>query len=409
MERFWASRIQCLILAKACSIGKPFAQLQQAGMKTAVMDEILRQRDPDLKAAVEASLAGEIGRAFDRLGANVAEVNPDNIAGAVAARWLKLSPEERARTGVLASSYELREGINAHIRERLAREGRIAGPALETQQLISKSYTNAEKALASRTTPPATWSRSTAPTSAPGSKRATNDGSGASITRHGPSISKARTARPSPGSRRKPAGGRAAPRSTAPRPSNCAPALRADHDLRDLPLPGRSLARHPRHRLRRRPARRRHRGGREAAGRTPRPLAQPARMGGVGGRAGAGPSCAPGRPRRRGREGTQGPDADQSPQRPSPVARRRARGSRHGGRGGLRLEQGGRVAGITKVEFGRAIGQLYIEYLQRSRTRENFDDSFGACRGNRLFLAAGIPRKSFSGVSSHLGVRNGNS
>ena len=42
----------------AVDAGKPFAQLQQAGMKTAVMDEILRQRDPDLKAAVEASPRG---------------------------------------------------------------------------------------------------------------------------------------------------------------------------------------------------------------------------------------------------------------------------------------------------------------------------------------------------------------
>ena len=137
----------------AVDAGKPFAQLQQAGMKTAVMDEIMRQRDPDLKAAVEASLAGEIGKAFEKLGGNVAEVNPDNIAGAVAARWLKLSPEERERTGVMAPSHELREGINAHIRERLAREGRIAGPALKTQRLVSKGYTNAEKALASNYAP----------------------------------------------------------------------------------------------------------------------------------------------------------------------------------------------------------------------------------------------------------------
>ena len=63
------------------------------------MDEILRQRDPELKAAVEASLAGDIGKAFDKLGSNVAEVKADNVAGAVAARWLALSPEERARTG----------------------------------------------------------------------------------------------------------------------------------------------------------------------------------------------------------------------------------------------------------------------------------------------------------------------
>ena len=51
----------------AVDAGKPFAQLQAAGMKTAVMDEILRQKDADLKEAVRASLAGEIGRAFGKL------------------------------------------------------------------------------------------------------------------------------------------------------------------------------------------------------------------------------------------------------------------------------------------------------------------------------------------------------
>ena len=132
----------------AVDAGKPFAQLQAAGMRTAVMDEIMRQRDPDLKAAVEASLAGEIGKAFEKLGANVAEVKADNIAGAVAARWLALSPAERDRTGVMAPSHELREGINGHVRERLAREGRIHGPALQSVRLVSKGYTNAEKALA---------------------------------------------------------------------------------------------------------------------------------------------------------------------------------------------------------------------------------------------------------------------
>ncbi len=137
----------------AVDAGKPFAQLQQAGMKTALMDEIMRQREPDLKVAVEASLEGEIGKAFEKLGSNVAEVNPDNIAGAVAARWLRLSLEERERTGVMAPSHELREGINAHIRERLVREKRIAGPALHAQRLVSKGYTRAEKALASNYAP----------------------------------------------------------------------------------------------------------------------------------------------------------------------------------------------------------------------------------------------------------------
>ena len=132
----------------AVDAGKPFAQLQAAGMKTATMDEIMRQRDPALKEAVEASLKGDIARAFEKLGSNVAEVKPDNIAGAVAARWLRLDADARENTGVMAPSHELRQAINGHIRERLAREGRIHGPVMESQRLVSKGYTNAEKALA---------------------------------------------------------------------------------------------------------------------------------------------------------------------------------------------------------------------------------------------------------------------
>ena len=132
----------------AVDAGKPFAQLQAAGMKTATMDEIMRQRDPALKEAVEASLKGDIGRAFEKLGSHVAEVRPDNIAGAVAARWLRLGEEARENTGVMAPSHELRQQINGHIRERLAREGRIHGPAMQSERLVSRGYTNAEKALA---------------------------------------------------------------------------------------------------------------------------------------------------------------------------------------------------------------------------------------------------------------------
>ncbi len=132
----------------AVDAGKPFAQLQAAGMQTATMDEIMRQRDPVLREAVVASLKGDIEKAFAKLGGNVAEVKPDNIAGAVAARWLRLDAEARTNTGVMAPSHELRQAINGHIRERLDREGRIHGPSMESERLVSKGYTNAEKALA---------------------------------------------------------------------------------------------------------------------------------------------------------------------------------------------------------------------------------------------------------------------
>ncbi len=137
----------------AVDAGKPFAQLQRAGMQTAVMDEIMRQRDPALKEAVEASLAGDVRKAFDRLGSNVAQVKADNIAGAVAARWLRLSPEQRENTGVMAPSHELRQAINGHVRERLSREGAIHGPSFRSERLVSRGYTRAEKALAANYAP----------------------------------------------------------------------------------------------------------------------------------------------------------------------------------------------------------------------------------------------------------------
>ncbi len=137
----------------AVDAGKPFAQLQKAGMKTAVMDEIMRQRDPALKEAVEASLAGDVARAFGKLGDNVAEVKPDNLAGAAAARWLALSPEERANAGLMAPSHGLRERINDIVRERLVRDGAVHGPATTVERLVSRGYTSAEKSLAANYMP----------------------------------------------------------------------------------------------------------------------------------------------------------------------------------------------------------------------------------------------------------------
>ena len=137
----------------AVDAGKPFVQLQQAGMKTATMDQIMRQKDAELKAAVEASLKGDIKKAFEKLGSNVAEVEPDNLAGAAAARWLKLSPQKRENTGLMAPSHALREKINAIVRERLIRDGAIKGPALETERLVSRGYTHAEKTLADNYAP----------------------------------------------------------------------------------------------------------------------------------------------------------------------------------------------------------------------------------------------------------------
>ncbi len=47
--------------------GRPFAQLKEAGMKMAKLDEIVRQRDPELKYAVEQLARGEVRQAVANL------------------------------------------------------------------------------------------------------------------------------------------------------------------------------------------------------------------------------------------------------------------------------------------------------------------------------------------------------
>ena len=116
--------------------GKPFAQLQRAGMQTAVMGKIKRQPDPALEEPVEVSLVGDRKRAFANLGGDTAEVQPHNIAG-FAARWLVLSPEARANASVMAPSYAIRERINEIVHERLVRDGTVHGPAMTSEPLVS--------------------------------------------------------------------------------------------------------------------------------------------------------------------------------------------------------------------------------------------------------------------------------
>src|SRR6204780_707859 len=47
--------------------GRPFEQLQEAGMRTATLDDIVRQRDPALKSAVELLATGQVSAALDSL------------------------------------------------------------------------------------------------------------------------------------------------------------------------------------------------------------------------------------------------------------------------------------------------------------------------------------------------------
>ena len=130
---------------RAVEAGQPFRLLQRAGMATARMDDILRQRTPALREAVLAVLAGEPGEAVELLGASVHEAEFDDLGRKAAEAWLELGPEERSRTLLVAPTHELRAEINAAVREALASEGVLRGPALRIDRLVGLGMTRAEK------------------------------------------------------------------------------------------------------------------------------------------------------------------------------------------------------------------------------------------------------------------------
>ena len=128
----------------AVEAGKPFEQLKAAGMTTAVMDDIVRQRDAELKAAVRASLTGDVKGAFARLGGNIRQVEYGELGTGTARQWLNLPPGAREATGVIAPTRALRDQINAAIRDGLVAEGAISGPARPGEKLVARDLTRAQ-------------------------------------------------------------------------------------------------------------------------------------------------------------------------------------------------------------------------------------------------------------------------
>ena len=130
---------------RAVDAGGPFRLLQRAGMPIAVMDEILRQRTPELRAAVDAALDREPALAVERLGGDVHEVNAGQLGETAARIWLGLDDAARAETALLAPTHELRERINEAVREALAEEGVLHGRRLTIERLVSRGMTRAQK------------------------------------------------------------------------------------------------------------------------------------------------------------------------------------------------------------------------------------------------------------------------
>ena len=135
---------------QAVDAGKPFEQLQQAGMQTAQLDQIVRQKDPALLRAVELLARADVAAGIEMLRdqRRVIEI-PDRAQRIEAiAREFARSPE---RTLIVSPDNASRREINEAAHGELQRRGAIARDDHAVKVLVPRSeLTGADRAWASR-------------------------------------------------------------------------------------------------------------------------------------------------------------------------------------------------------------------------------------------------------------------
>jgi len=122
---------------QAVDAGRPFQQMQDAGMRTAHLEEIVRQRDPELKRVVESLARGETADAVKRLAEQqrIHEIpDTEQRLKAVAREYLQ-DPE---RSLVVSPDNQSRLQINRHIHELLQAQGKVSGNCHHAMILVNR-------------------------------------------------------------------------------------------------------------------------------------------------------------------------------------------------------------------------------------------------------------------------------
>ena len=135
---------------EAVDAGKPFAQLQQAGMKTISLDEIVRQKEPELRNVVEQLARGEVATAVKSLESQgrVHEFRSrDERMSAIAKEYAK-SPEN---TLVVSPDNRSRAEINGRIHVELQEHGLVSREEHRVTTLVPRQdLTGAARTWAER-------------------------------------------------------------------------------------------------------------------------------------------------------------------------------------------------------------------------------------------------------------------
>ena len=129
--------------------GLPFEQLQEAGMRTAKLDEIVRQKDPALKSAVEMLATGQVSAALAALGqqGRIKEIpNREERVRAIA----KSCVESPGNTLIVSPDNASRRELNAAVRQELKAIGALGLEDHTFRVLVPRQdMTGAERSWAS--------------------------------------------------------------------------------------------------------------------------------------------------------------------------------------------------------------------------------------------------------------------
>ena len=124
---------------------QPFRLLQNGGMPTAEMKPIVRQRNPVLRAAVEAAIDAKPARAIEQLDCDVVEVPMAELGEQAARAWLALDLATRETTALYAPTHALNAQITEVVREGLLDEGVLSKDRLALAVLIDRRMTVPER------------------------------------------------------------------------------------------------------------------------------------------------------------------------------------------------------------------------------------------------------------------------
>jgi len=135
---------------EAVEAGRPFAQLQDAGMKTVRLEEIVRQKDPELKEVVQQLARGNVREAINNLDhqGRVHEIRRhEERISAIAKEYAK-SPEN---TLVVSPDNRSRMEINERIHAELQGKGMVKGEEHPVRTLVPRQeLTGADRTWAAK-------------------------------------------------------------------------------------------------------------------------------------------------------------------------------------------------------------------------------------------------------------------